>query len=105
MLYFPYARIMSMNEDQEKKSVLVVEDDPEVRTLYAHALTAAGLTVILAEDGENGLALAIEKQPDLLLVDVLMPNLSGIDMLKKIRAQGDWGKQVPAILLTNVEPT
>ena len=91
--------------DEKKKSILFAEDDPEIRKLYAHALTAAGLTVILAEDGEAGYALALEKQPDFLLLDVLMPKMSGVDMLKKIRVHGDWGARVPAILLTNVEPT
>jgi DNA-binding response OmpR family regulator len=100
-----YAHMSDSNDLQKRKSVLVVEDDPNIRTLYAHALTAAGLTVLLAEDGEAGFALAVERQPDFLLLDVLMPKLNGIDMLKKIREHNDWGQRVPTILLTNVEPT
>jgi DNA-binding response OmpR family regulator len=88
-----------------KKSVLIVEDDPEIRALYARALTASGLTVFTAEDGEDGLMLAKEKRPDILLLDVLLPKMSGMDLLKQVRAYGDWGEHVPAILLTNVEPT
>jgi two-component system alkaline phosphatase synthesis response regulator PhoP len=94
-----------MSEEQKKRSILIIEDDPEIRKLYAHALTAAGLTVLLGEDGESGLELALEKLPDFLLLDVLLPKMSGIEVLKKVREHGDWGKHVPAILLTNVEPT
>lgn len=100
-----HVTIVIMNEEQKKKSVLLVEDDPEIRSLYAHALTSAGLTIYLAEDGEIALATAIEKRPDCLLLDVLVPKMTGIEVLKKIREEGEWGAHVPAILLTNVEPT
>lgn len=94
-----------MPDSEKKKTVLLVEDDPEIRSLYAHALTSAGLAVYQADDGEIALATALEKRPDCLLLDVLVPKMTGIEVLKKIRAEGEWGKRVPAILLTNVEPT
>jgi CheY-like chemotaxis protein len=93
-----------MPDPQKKKTILVVEDDPDIRKMYVHALTAAGLTVITAEDGEAGLGEALQQQPDILLLDVLMPKMTGVDVLKKVREHGDWGAHVPAILLTNVEP-
>ncbi len=98
-------RYMRMPDPERKKSVLIVEDDPEIRTLYAHALSSAGLMVFLAEDGEIALSTALEKRPDALLLDVLVPKMNGIEVLKKVREAGEWGTHVPAILLTNVEPT
>lgn len=85
--------------------ILVIDDERELREIYTHKLTKAGFSVLFAADGETGLTIALEKKPDLILLDVLMPNMSGVDMLKKLRAKNDWGSLVPVIMLTNVEPT
>ncbi|KKW27477.1 MAG: Two component transcriptional regulator [Candidatus Kaiserbacteria bacterium GW2011_GWB1_52_6] len=91
-----------MNE--EKKHILIVEDEPEIRAIYAHKLTDSGFSVLTAPSGKEGLAAALQHQPDLVLLDILMADLSGIEVLKQLRAHDEWGAHVPVILLTNVNP-
>jgi DNA-binding response OmpR family regulator len=90
--------------DIKKRSVLIVEDEPEIRGLYARKLTESGYTVINAEDGEEGFALALEKRPDIILLDYMLPKMNGLDVLKKLRAHDEWGAHVPTIMLTNISP-
>lgn len=58
-----------------------------------------------AKDGVEGLSVAQERQPDLILLDIKMPNMSGFEMLKKLRGDGAWGAKVPVIFFTNIEPS
>src|SRR5258708_7019623 len=88
-----------------RKNVLVVEDEPDVRKLYAHALTGAGFNVLTAADEDDALVLAKQHHPDLLLLDVILPKMNGLKILKKIREMDSWGAHVPAIFLTNIPPT
>ena len=69
----------------DARTVLVVDDDPDLRDLVAFKLSRAGYEVLTAEDGETGLALAQEQRPDLVILDVMMPGLSGIDVLRVLR--------------------
>lgn len=57
-----------------------------------------------AVNGADGLQVALEKHPHLILLDILMPTLSGIEVLKKLRESGEWGKKVSVIFLTNLSP-
>lgn len=84
-----------------KKSVLLVEDDEFLSELYATKLTLEGFEVIAATDGKKGLKLALEKKPDLILLDIILPKLDGFEVLKAIKADPA-GKAVPVILLTNL---
>ncbi|HEY8574471.1 response regulator transcription factor [Phenylobacterium sp.] len=70
-------------------TVLVVDDDPHIRQLLVFALGKAGLAAREAEDGEAALAAIAEVQPDLVILDINMPRLNGLDVCRKIRAQGD----------------
>ena len=85
-------------------SVLIVEDEPDIRGMYARKLTSSGYNVLTAEDGAEGLAVALEKRPDMILLDYMMPKMNGLDMLKKLREHDEWGKSVPTIMLTNINP-
>ena len=67
----------------------------------ADNLTQAGFEIIKAEDGEKGLVSALDAKPDLILLDILLPKMDGITLLKKLR-QDAWGKRVPVIILTNL---
>lgn len=67
-------------------------------------LTEGGFEVIGAPDGEKGLEMIFEQKPDLVLLDLLMPRMDGMSVLKKIRSDS-WGKNLPVIILTNVEPS
>ena len=57
-----------------------------------------------AKNGKVGLEVALRKRPDLILLDIVMPVMDGITMLRLLRANNDWGKTVPVILLTNLSP-
>lgn len=65
--------------------VMVVEDDVALREIYSIRITAEGYEVVSAGDGEEALAVAVEQKPDLILSDVMMPKISGFDMLDILR--------------------
>jgi two-component system, OmpR family, response regulator MprA len=75
----------------------VVEDDRAVREALERALRLAGYQVSLARDGLEGLELTTSAQPDVLLVDVMMPNLDGLGLCRELRAKGD---RTPILVLT-----
>jgi DNA-binding response OmpR family regulator len=77
-------------------SILVVDDDADIRTLVSELLQRAGHGVIEAPDGESGLKLFYAQQPDLVLLDVSMPGLDGWEVLTRIRELSD----VPVLMLT-----
>lgn len=66
--------------------IMIVEDDTSLREIYSIRLTAEGYTVVVAGDGEEALAVAVREKPDLILSDVMMPKISGFDMLDILRA-------------------
>ncbi len=80
-------------------TVLVVDDDPDVRELIAFKLRALGFTIDIAPDGEAGLAAALAAPPGLILLDVMMPKMSGLDVTRELRANSDTAG-TPIILLT-----
>jgi DNA-binding response OmpR family regulator len=81
------------------KTILVVEDTVDTRELLHLYLTQEDFTVILAADGGEGLYRAKSDQPDLIITDIHMPNLSGIDMIKQLREESEFAK-TPIIALT-----
>ena len=81
--------------------ILIVEDDLFIRELYDRQLSLEGYQVTTAEDGEIGLAKITESIPDLLLLDIMLPKVSGLDLLRTIKAK-DETKNIPVILLTNL---
>lgn len=85
------------------KKVLIIEDDKSLLDMYKTALELNGLSVSEAMDGEIGLISALQEHPDLILLDILMPKMDGLTVMKKLR-QDQWGKHVPIILLTNIHP-
>lgn len=85
---------------ETNKFVLVVEDDTSIRELYAMALIKAGINVKMAEDGQQGVDIALAEHPAAILLDIDMPIMNGHQAAEKIR-QDDWGKTVPIIFLTN----
>ena len=91
--------------NQKTKVLLVVEDDEKVRKMFERRLTIEGFSVLTASDGNMGLAQALANKPHLILLDILMPGMNGLELLQKLRSEGAWGAGVPVILLTNVDPT
>lgn len=70
----------------EGKLILVADDDEDVRELVVFRLAAAGYEVITAADGREAVALALERRPDLCLIDVMMPRLDGFEVTAAVRA-------------------
>jgi len=86
---------------ENKKSVLVVEDDSMLRNILIEKLKTGNFNVYEAQDGEEGLKQALKYYPDLILLDVIMPKMDGVTMLKKLR-EDKKSVATPVILLTNV---
>ncbi len=85
----------------EQKKILVVDDEPPVREIYSKEFSKAGYKVILAEDGEEGLLKAGKDLPDLILLDVMLPKMSGIDVLKALK-KNELTKKIPVLMLSNL---
>ncbi|MEK7541110.1 MAG: response regulator [Patescibacteria group bacterium] len=85
----------------ENKKILIAEDDKVLLNLMRDELTAQGFEVLGASNGEEGLNLALKFHPDLILVDIMMPIMNGMEMTAKLR-EDEWGKTVEIIVLTNL---
>lgn len=86
---------------QSPKKILIVEDEKDIREAIADELLYAKFIPLEARNGNEGLATALQEHPDLILLDIVMPEMDGMAMMKKLRAD-TWGKTVPIILLTNL---
>ncbi len=82
------------------KKILVIEDDPVSGTVYQRFLQAHGFITEVAKDGLAGLERLTIFQPDAVLLDMMMPKLGGVDVLKRIRSQ-EATRDLPVIVLTN----
>lgn len=93
---------MFINNMQKKgKTVLLIEDEPAIREIYTEALTNEGYLVVSAVDGEEGLHKLSDQYFDLTLLGILIPKLSGIEVLEKFRATKK--KQGKIVIITNLE--
>lgn len=81
------------------RDILIVDDDRDARELFSFILEEAGATVAVAEDGESGLRAALERQPDLVVTDIAMPRMDGINMARRLRAQ-EPTKSIPIVAIT-----
>ena len=81
--------------------IAVVEDDFSIRDMYLLKLSLSGFDAQGAANGVEGLALAKTFRPDLILLDLLMPEMSGDEMLQQLRCE-DWGADMRVIILTNI---
>ena len=79
------------------KTILVVEDEVSIATLLKYNLEQAGFNVLLAHDGKIGLQVALKESPDLLILDLMLPALDGMEICKELRSQK---KNIPIIMLT-----
>ncbi len=85
----------------EQTLILLVEDEQSLREVIAEKLQHEGFAVVEAGNGQEGLDIALARHPNLILLDIVMPVMNGLEMLKKLR-EDEWGAHVPVILLTNV---
>jgi len=86
-----------MNDN--KKTILFVDDEKSLREAAEFALSYEGFEVITASNGEDGVRLALEKKPDLIFLDLVMPKMGGVEALKELRAD-EWGKNAEIIIVT-----
>ena len=85
-----------------KKIVLVIEDEDDMRSAIATALDRSGYHVIEAMNGQDGVTKALEYEPNLILLDLLMPIKDGHTALKEIR-ETEWGKDAKVVILTAMD--
>lgn len=81
--------------------IAIIEDELAIAEMYQLKLKQEGFSVQIAENGQAGLVMCEQMKPDLILLDLMMPIMSGPQMLEKMRAT-DWGKDIPVIIITNL---
>lgn len=84
-----------------KKKILVVEDEISLLKALEEKFTHEGFEVLKARNGEEGLQIAIQAKPEMILLDIIMPKMDGLTMLRELR-KDPWGKDAKIILLTNL---
>jgi len=82
------------------KKILIVEDEMIMRKLLVDAFAKNGFKVAEAADGEEGLKVALDFKPDTILLDLMMPGMDGLAVLKKLKEE-EWSKDIPVTILTN----
>jgi len=88
-----------MKNESTKGKILIIEDSANFRRIYHSVLEGDGYEVIEAEDGESGLRLALSEEPNLILLDLVLPKLHGLEVLKIIRADKK-SKDIPIIIFS-----
>lgn len=85
----------------KNKKILIIEDDLTLRNALTEFLEADNFTVVVASDGEEGLALIGEIKPDLVLLDIILPKKNGFEVLKEMKSDNEVS-DIPVMLLTNL---
>lgn len=88
-------------KSQLKKVLIVEDEDPVVYTLNERFKLMPNVKTFYAEDGVQGLEMALREKPDLILLDIVMPKLDGLEMLGRLR-KDPWGKKANVIVLSNL---
>lgn len=88
-----------MSGTENRKKILIVDDEPDVRTVLSTRLTSNGFEVLEAPDGPAGIALALKEKPDLILLDILMPGQDGVETYHSLKRESAT-KEIPIIFLT-----
>lgn len=92
-----------MEEDFLKPIVLVIEDDRSIADSLIPSLKEEGFKVLYADNGEDGLSLALGNRPNVILLDLGLPKLDGLSVFKKLR-QDDWGKEAKVLIFSVNDP-
>lgn len=82
--------------------ILIIEDDPLISKLYREAFSFENYLVVVASDGEEGIKLAKNEKPTLILCDIMMPKMNGIQVLEALKAD-ELTKNIPVVMLTNLD--
>ena len=90
-----------MADQLKKQTILIVDDEISLLTALRDKLTRENFATLEAKNGEEWLEIALSEHPDLILLDIVMPKMDGMAMLKKLREDA-WGKNAKVIMLTNL---
>lgn len=93
------SEVSTVSRAETTRKILVVEDEEDIRTLVRYNLEAEGYSVVDASDGEQGLNLAAKERPSLIVLDLMLPGLSGLEVCRLLRSR-DETAQVPILILT-----
>ena len=85
----------------KNKKILIIDDEEPIRNLYTYKFKLGGYEVESAKDGKSGLKSMQIFVPDIVLLDLMMPEMNGEQMLEEVRQQ-DWGKAIKVLILTNI---
>ncbi|MFA7245264.1 MAG: response regulator [Candidatus Magasanikbacteria bacterium] len=83
------------------KKILIIEDETSLAKALDEKFTHESFDVLLCNNGEDGLSLALKEKPDLILLDIMMPKMDGLTLLKNLRKDNTFGKNAKVIILTN----
>lgn len=86
---------------EETKKICIVEDEPTIREIYQIELEKNGYEVRVASDGKDGLELIKKEKPDVALIDIMMPNINGIELMEMLKKDKELSK-IPIVVLTNL---
>ncbi len=88
--------------DSDKKKILIVEDEIDLLDALATALEYEGFEALKADGGKKGIEMAKDERPALAIVDISMPKVNGIEVIKKYK-EHDWGKDIKIIVMTALD--
>lgn len=88
---------------QEPIKILIIEDNESYLTILSQKFSIEKYNVLTATDGPDGIQKAADNKPNIILIDLLLPKMNGIEVIEKIR-QSDKGKNLPLVILTNINP-
>ena len=86
-----------------KPRILLIDDEESILKVYKEKMDLMGLDTLIAAGGEEGIRIASEEKPDLILLDIIMPQYNGFDALRKLKLE-DNTKDIPVYILTNLQP-
>jgi DNA-binding response OmpR family regulator len=90
-----------MDQTRKQQKIIIVEDTVALAEIYKTRLELSGYTCFVAYDGIAALYLIQKEQPDLVLLDLMVPNIAGDQILARMR-MSDWGKQIPVVIISNL---
>ena len=90
------------NIKRNNKTICIVDDEPTIVEMYSFKLKLAGYKVISASDGEEGYQVISRGKPDLAIIDLIMPNMDGLSLVRKLKSDKEL-KDIPIIILTNLD--
>jgi CheY-like chemotaxis protein len=85
----------------DRKTILVVDDEPDTLTFFSSLLADHGYTIVTAENGEEAMNLVRQARPDLITLDITMPEKSGVRCYRELRESEEW-RSIPVIVITGI---